>query len=88
LNKQKVEKSSKLGKIVFFRWYLSHVCCKCPKKIVFRAVIFWVLLFQKGVQFAWAKGLVGWPFLMSSLQAASKPVKPIHVLAMVYDIAE
>ena len=38
--KQKVEKSSKLGKIVFFRWYLGHVYCKCPKKIVFQAVIF------------------------------------------------
>ena len=31
------------------------MCCKCPKRIVFRAVVFWVLLFQKGVQFAWAK---------------------------------
>ena len=31
---------------------------------------------------------MGWPFFMSSLQAASKPVKPIHLLAMVYDIAE
>ena len=50
LNKQKQEKSSKVGKIVFFQWYLGHVCCKCPKRIVFG-----VLLFQKGVQFAWAK---------------------------------
>ena len=39
-NKQKVEESSKLGKIVFFRWFLGHVCCKCPEKKVFRAVIF------------------------------------------------
>ena len=31
---------------------------------------------------------MGWPFLMSLLQAASKPVKPIHLLAMVYVIAE
>ena len=40
IQKQQVKNSSKLGKIVFFRWYLGHVCCKCRKKIVFRAVIF------------------------------------------------
>ena len=34
-NKQKLEKSSKLGKILFFRWYLGHVCCKCLKRIAF-----------------------------------------------------
>ena len=31
---------------------------------------------------------MGGPFLMSSLQAASRHVKPIHLLAVVYDIAE
>ena len=33
-------------------------------------------------------GLVGWPFLMSCLQAASKPGKLIHLLGIVYDIAQ
>ena len=32
-------------------------------------------------------GLVGWPFLMCSLQAASSPAKVIHLLAFVYDNA-
>ena len=31
---------------------------------------------------------MGWPFLMSPLQAASKLAEPIHLLAMVYAIAE
>ena len=32
--------------------------------------------------------LVGWPFLMSYLRAASKPAKCIHLLANVYVIAK
>ena len=33
-------------------------------------------------------GLVGWPFLMSCMQAASKLARLLHLLALLYAIAE
>ena len=55
LGKQKPKKTSKLRKNLIILWCLIHACCKCKKTIVFPAAVFGVRLFQKGVQFAWAK---------------------------------